>query len=91
MALMIESTCINCDMCELECPNQAIYMGKDVYEIKAESCTECVGHYDTPQCQDVCPIDCVIADPNHQEDQDTLMVKFASLTGLLDEANTALN
>ena len=25
MALMITDECINCDVCEPECPNQAIY------------------------------------------------------------------
>ena len=33
MALLITDECINCDVCEPECPNQAIYMGKDIYEI----------------------------------------------------------
>ena len=30
MALLITDECINCDVCEPECPNQAIYMGKDI-------------------------------------------------------------
>ena len=33
MALMITDECINCDVCEPECPNQAIYMGEAIYEI----------------------------------------------------------
>lgn len=28
MALMITDECINCDVCEPECPNQAIYLGR---------------------------------------------------------------
>ncbi len=31
MALMITDECINCDVCEPECPNQAISMGPDYY------------------------------------------------------------
>ena len=27
MALLITDDCINCDVCEPECPNDAIYMG----------------------------------------------------------------
>ncbi len=27
MALLITKKCINCDMCEPECPNEAISMG----------------------------------------------------------------
>lgn len=48
MALLILDSCINCDMCEPECPNSAISMGNNVYEIDANRCTECVGHYDAP-------------------------------------------
>ena len=28
MALLITKKCINCDMCEPECPNEAISMGE---------------------------------------------------------------
>lgn len=80
MALLIDDSCINCDMCEPECPNQAITMGEEVYEIAPNLCTECVGHYDKPTCISVCPIDCIAIDPNHIESQDELLVKFALLT-----------
>ena len=33
MALMITDECINCDVCEPECPNQAISQGPEVYVI----------------------------------------------------------
>ncbi|MBL4817080.1 MAG: 4Fe-4S binding protein, partial [Shewanella sp.] len=42
MALLIDDSCINCDMCEPECPNQAITMGEEIYEIDSDLCTECV-------------------------------------------------
>ncbi|NNF15459.1 MAG: 4Fe-4S binding protein, partial [Gammaproteobacteria bacterium] len=29
MALKITDECINCDVCEPECPNEAIYMGPE--------------------------------------------------------------
>jgi len=48
MALMITDDCINCDVCEPECPNGAISPGEEIYRIDPNSCTECVGHYDTP-------------------------------------------
>ena len=44
MALLITKKCINCDMCEPECPNEAISMGDHIYEINSDKCTECVGH-----------------------------------------------
>ncbi|MEQ3511848.1 YfhL family 4Fe-4S dicluster ferredoxin [Pseudoalteromonas sp. BZB3] len=81
MALLINSKCINCDMCDPECPNEAIYMGEKIYEIDPNKCTECVGHYDTPTCVSVCPIDCINPDPNHKEDLDALAEKFLRLTG----------
>ena len=49
MALMITDECINCDVCESECPNDAISQGDTIYVINPSQCTECVGHYDTPQ------------------------------------------
>ncbi|RJL50052.1 YfhL family 4Fe-4S dicluster ferredoxin [Pectobacterium carotovorum] len=77
MALLITHKCINCDMCEPECPNQAISMGMDIYEIDTTLCTECVGHYDTPTCQKVCPIDnTIIKDPNHVEGNEQLWEKY---------------
>ena len=33
MALMITDECINCDVCEPECPNDAISMGPEFYLI----------------------------------------------------------
>ncbi|AFR04507.1 MULTISPECIES: YfhL family 4Fe-4S dicluster ferredoxin [Pectobacterium] len=77
MALLITHKCINCDMCEPECPNQAISMGMDIYEIDTTLCTECVGHYDTPTCQKVCPIDnTIIKDPSHVEGNEQLWEKY---------------
>ena len=62
MSLKITDACINCDICEPECPNDAIYQGKVIYEINPDLCTECVGQFDTPQCQEVCPVECIIKD-----------------------------
>ena len=80
MALMITDECINCDVCEPECPNDAIYMGDEIYEIKPDLCTECHGHYDEAQCIDVCPVDCIIPDPDHEENEDQLQAKYEKLT-----------
>ena len=80
MSLLITDECINCDVCEPECPNDAIYQGQEIYEIASHKCTECVGHYDTPQCVEVCPIDCIILHPDVRETQDELMQKYHQLT-----------
>ncbi|MCW5619528.1 MAG: YfhL family 4Fe-4S dicluster ferredoxin [Burkholderiales bacterium] len=63
MALRITDQCINCDVCEPQCPNQAIAQGPEIYLIDPARCTECVGHFDTPQCVELCPVDCIITDP----------------------------
>ncbi|AEH33921.1 ferredoxin [Vibrio anguillarum] len=83
MALLITSKCINCDMCDPECPNGAISMGNRIYEIDPNLCTECKGHYDKPTCQSVCPItNCIITDPEHIETEHQLLEKFVVIQGL---------
>lgn len=79
MALMITDECINCDVCEPECPNGAISQGDEIYVIDPSLCTECVGHYDEPQCIEVCPVDCIIKDPAHDESEDDLKAKYERL------------
>jgi ferredoxin len=79
MALKITDQCINCDVCEPECPNGAISQGVEIYEIDPGKCTECVGHFDAPQCREVCPVDCIPNDPRHVETREQLMAKFTRL------------
>jgi len=79
MALKITEQCINCDVCEPECPNGAIFEGEIHYQIDPGKCTECVGHFDEPQCVQVCPVDCIPTDPEHIEDKEMLMAKYYRL------------
>lgn len=79
MSLIITDECINCDVCEPECPNGAISQGEEIYVIDPDKCTECVGHYDEPQCQLVCPVDCIPLDPERTETQAQLLAKFERL------------
>jgi ferredoxin len=81
MALIITDECINCDVCEPECPNDAIYQGELIYEINPNLCTECVGHFDEPQCQQVCPVECIPIDSQHIESQEELLIKYHRLKG----------
>jgi len=80
MALIITDDCINCDVCEPECPNEAIFEGDEIYEIEPSKCTECIGHYDEPQCQLVCPVDCIPLDPDNEETKEQLQAKYEKLT-----------
>ena len=79
MALRITDVCINCDVCEPACPNQAIYQGEEIYQIDPARCTECVGHFDEPQCQAVCPVECCLPDPERVESRETLLTRFHAL------------
>ena len=79
MALMITDECINCDVCEPECPNEAISPGAEFYEIDPRKCTECVGHFDTPQCVEVCPVECIPNNPDYAENPQQLMLKYEQL------------
>jgi len=82
MALMITDECINCDVCEPECPNGAIFQGEEIYVIDPGLCTECVGHFDTPQCQEVCPINCIPFNPDVVESNAQLMEKYYRISAV---------
>jgi len=79
MSLKITDQCINCDVCEPECPNGAISMGPEIYVIDWTRCTQCVGHFEKPQCQEVCPVDCIPLDPEHEESEEELIAKYHRL------------
>ncbi len=81
MALIITDDCINCAVCEPECPNMAIFEGEEIFEIDPDRCTECVGHFDEPQCQMVCPVDCIPVNPRYVESREMLQHKYEKLTG----------
>ncbi len=79
MSLIITDECIACDACREECPNIAIEEGDPIYIIESDRCTECVGHFDEPQCIEVCPVDCIILDSDNQETMQELQFKFKQL------------
>jgi ferredoxin len=79
MALIITDACINCDVCEPACPNEAISQGAEIYVIDPAKCTECVGHFDQPQCVELCPVDCIPVDPMHVEAREALLRKYEGL------------
>jgi ferredoxin len=76
---------VNCDVCAPACPNQAISQGEVIYEIAPQRCTECVGHYEEPQCIVVCPVECIENDPDHVESAEQLLAKLA----LMQQENAA--
>jgi len=79
MAYMITEECINCGACEPECPNEAIFVGEEIYDINSDKCTECIGHFDESQCAAVCPVDACIPDPAYKETREELEAKAKRL------------
>jgi ferredoxin len=79
VAILITDECITCHACEPECPNTAITLVGDLYEIDPTLCTECVGFNDMPMCANVCPIDVCIDDPNRRETEDDLFARALRL------------
>lgn len=79
MAFKITEDCISCAACEPECLNQAISEGDEIFVIDPDKCTECVGFFDTQQCAAVCPVDCCVPDPAHEETHEQLLAKFKRL------------
>ena len=86
MALIITDECINCDVCEPECPNDAIYQGEEIYEIEPDRCTECIGHFEVSQCVEVCPVECIIVDPERTESEELLLARYHML--MANQGNT---
>ena len=81
MALIITDACGNCDVCEPECPYQAISQGEEIYVIDPHRCTESVGHFDTQQSVEVCQVDCKPKDTDHPESRAQLYRKYLQITG----------
>lgn len=76
MALLINDDCTGCDACVEVCPNKAIREADPIYIINPALCTECVGSGMEPQCVDVCPADCIVADPEWRETPEQLQAKY---------------
>ena len=79
MAYQITDACINCGACEPECPNSAISEGDPIYVINPNRCTECVGHYESSRCAEVCPVESCVPNPAHEETKDQLIEKFKKI------------
>ncbi len=82
MAMMITEDCTACGVCVDECDvNNAISEGDPIYVIDPDLCTECVPYDDEPRCVSVCPVDCIVPDPNHKETHDELVAKYKRIHG----------
>lgn len=66
-------TLMNSQTIEAEAKHEAI--SNEIYYIVPDKCTECKGFHDEPQCAAVCPVDCCVPDPDHEEDESVLLQK----------------
>lgn len=48
-------------------------VNSEVYYIVPDKCTECIGFHEEPQCAAVCPVDCCVPDPDHEESDEVLL------------------
>ncbi len=58
---IVKTLCTACGDCAPVCPTQSIGPAKGVYAINPDTCNECEGEFDSPQCIDACmEVDCII-------------------------------
>jgi len=79
MAYKINSDCLACGVCQVECLNKAISEGDNAYTIDPEKCTECVGFRESARCAELCPVGAPIPDPEVKENHKQLMNKWKKL------------
>ena len=91
MSFKINSDCNSCGACEPECPNNAITMGDDIFQINVAACTECVGFYNESRCAAVCPVDACITDTAHVETEAVLVDKAKKLHPAKDFSGKVLS
>lgn len=60
---------------EIDADTEQTPVSDEVYYITHHKCTECTGFHEEPQCAAVCPVDCCVPDPDHEETEDQLMEK----------------
>ncbi|MBO3709184.1 MAG: 4Fe-4S binding protein [Candidatus Accumulibacter sp.] len=52
---IIQAECTSCGDCKPVCPTSSITSKAGMYKINVDTCTECEGEFDSPQCLDACP------------------------------------
>ncbi len=64
---------------EVDADAQNEPISDDFYYIVSDKCTECVGFHEEPQCAAVCPVDCCVPDPDHEESEEVLLARKEQL------------
>ena len=58
------------------------FFSNDYFYVVPDKCTECEGFHDSPQCVEVCPVECCVLDPDYEEDKAALQAKKDNLDSL---------
>jgi ferredoxin len=58
------------------------FWSSEFFYVVPDKCTECKGFHDSPQCVEVCPVDCCLPDEGHAEDESVLLKKKEYLDSL---------
>ena len=85
MSCRVLESCIGCDMCVLECPNDAITEKDGVYTINEDLRPEGVGFYKSPQCMRVCAVKAIARNPERPETHDELLEKARRIHSVLQK------
>ncbi len=64
---------------EVDADAQNTPISDDLYYITPDKCTECEGFHEEPQCAAVCPVDCCVPDPDHEESVEVLLARKEKL------------
>ncbi len=62
MAYVITKGCIECLLCNRECPEKAIYSGHGTSVIDPNKCSDCA------TCVGVCPLELIVPDFEYEPD-----------------------
>jgi ferredoxin len=90
MALIITDECINCDVCEPECPNEAISQGAEIYVIDPDKCTGVRRPLRSAAVRrGSAPVNCIPVNPDRVETRVVLMAKYEGLMAAKEGAANA--
>ncbi len=77
----VSGTYVKPDGTEVDADAMNEPLSEDFYYIVPDKCTECKGFHEEPQCASVCPVDCCVPDPDHEESEEVLLARKVALHG----------
>lgn len=85
MSCRVLESCIGCDMCVLECPNDAITEKDGVYTINEDLLHGVRRLLQVSQCMRVCAVKAIARNPERRESHDELLAKARRIHSVLQK------